>query len=236
MGLFSDYLEECRDRVKIGGLDPCMIISGCFEKQVSSYQSIYRKFRTYSNSDDDKKKQLIYQQLVKQSSELETIKSGYLLGEKIVLRIWNSRKLQSSLITDTVKLLLSELRTSYYAICDLCQDINRQLNKKVPLQFNPPSESEVRENLMRMLGSSIVAYLQDASVILDISEFRKVVYDFALIIQFFEQAQYNQPSKKIVCYYLEKSFDIKNSRFKCTNCGSYLLEDILYCLNCYERN
>lgn len=235
MGLFSDYLEECRDRVKIGGLDPCMIISGCFEKQVGFYQSIYHKLRTYSNS-DDKKKQLIHQQLVKQSSELETIKSGYLLGEKIVLRIWNSGKLQSSLITDTVKLLLSEFRTSYYAICDLCQDINCQLDKKAIPRFNPPPESEVRKNLIGMLSSSIVAYLQDFSVLLDTSEFRKVVHDFALIIQFFEQEQYNQPEKKIVCYYLEKNFGIKNSRFKCTNCGSYLLEDIPYCLNCYERN
>lgn len=236
MGLISDYLEQCRDRSKAGDLDPCMIIGGSFRGKLSSYHEIYRTLTAYSNSNDDEQKKLLHQQLTERSSELETIKSGYLLGEKVVLSVWNQGKLQSSLMLDTVKLLLTELRKSYQAICDLRQKINHQLGETIVIQFEPLSESEIRKNMMKMIGSSIVVYLQDSSVILDTSEFRKVVYDFAEIIRCFEQEQYNQPEKKIVRYHLEKEFKAKNGHFKCVNCGSLLLEDIPYCLNCYERN
>ena len=90
--------------------------------------------------------------------------------------------------------------------------------------------------MLKILGSSIGAYLQDSSVVLDTSEFRKVTCDFAEIIRCFEQEQYNQPDKKVVRYHLERDFQMKNSHFKCMNCGEPLLEDIPYCLNCYERN
>lgn len=236
MGLISDYLEQCRGKCKAGDLDPCMIIGSNFRGKLSSYHEICRTLTAYSNSSDDEQKKLFYQQLTDQSSELETIKSGYLLGEKVVLSVWNLGKLQSSLMVDTVKLLLTELRKSYQAICDLRQKINHQLGETIIIQFEPPLESDIRKNMMKMIGSSIVTYLQDASVILNTSEFRKVVYDFAEIIRCFEQEQYNQPEKKIVRYYLEKDFKMKNGRFKCANCGSLLLEDIPYCLNCYERN
>lgn len=152
------------------------------------------------------------------------------------MAVSNTGKLQSSLMLDTVELLLAELRKSYQAICDLRQKINHQLGETIVVQFEPPLESDIRKNMMKMIGSSIVTYLQDTSVILNTSEFRKVVYDFAEIIRCFEQEQYNQPEKKIVRYYLEKDFKMKNGRFKCANCGSLLLEDIQYCLNCYERN
>lgn len=236
MGLFSDYLEQCRARSNAGDLDPCMIISDNFRGQLISYHEIYRTLTAYSNSDNNEQKQRLRQQLVKQSSELEIIKSGYLLGEKVVLSVWNPGKLQSSLMVDTVKLLLTELRKSYQAICDLRQKINHQLGKTILIQFEPPLEADIRKNMLKMIGSSIVAYLQEPSVILDTSEFRKVVYDFAEIILCFEQEQYNQPKKKIVRYHLEKDFKMKNSHLKCANCGNHLLEDIPYCLNCYERN
>lgn len=235
MGLYSDYLEECRDRIRTGDLDPCMIIDGGFRGKLSSYQEIYRTLTAYSNSNDDQKK-LLRQQLVEQSSELETIKIGYLLGEKVVLSVENSGKLQSALVIDTVRMLLEELGKSYRAICDLRQKISQQLGEKTVIQFKSPLESDVRKNMMKMIGSSIVAYFQDTSVILDTSDFRKIVYDFAEIIRCLEQEQYNQPEKKIVRYYLEKEYEMKNGHFKCANCGSFLLEDIPYCLNCYERN
>lgn len=236
MGLISDYLEQCRDRSKAGYLDPCMIIGSGFRGQFSSYHEISNALTAYSNSNNDEQKKLLLQQLTERSSELETIKTGYLLGEKVVLAVSNTGKLQSSLMLDTVELLLAELRKSYQAICDLRQKINHQLGETIVVQFEPPLESDIRKNMMKMIGSSIVTYLQDTSVILNTSEFRKVVYDFAEIIRCFEQEQYNQPEKKIVRYYLEKDFKMKNGRFKCANCGSLLLEDIQYCLNCYERN
>lgn len=236
MGLISDYLEQCRDRSKAGYLDPCMIIGSGFRGQFSSYHEISNALTAYSNSTNDEQKKLLLQQLIERSSELETIKTGYLLGEKVVLAVSNTGKLQSSLMVDTVGLLLAELRKSYQAICDLRQKINHQLGETIVVQFEPPLESDIRKSMMKMIGSSIVTYLQDTSVILNTSEFRKVVYDFAEIIRCFEQEQYNQPEKKIVRYYLEKDFKMKNGRFKCANCGSLLLEDIQYCLNCYERN
>ena len=236
MGLISDYLEQCRDRSKAGDLDPCMIIGSSFRGKLCSYPEIYRTLTAYSTSSNDEQKQLLRQQLTERSSELETIKSGYLLGEKVVLSASNPGKLQSSLIVDTVKLLLAELRKSYQAICDLRQKINHQLGETIIVQFEPAVESDIRKNMLKMIGSSIVAYLHDTSVILDTSEFRKVIYDFAEIIRCFEQEQYNQPEKKIVRYYLEKDFKMKNGHLKCVNCGNPLLEDIPYCLNCYERN
>lgn len=236
MGLISDYLEQCRDRSNAGDLDPCMIIGGSFRGKLSSYHEIYHTLTAYSNSNNTEQKQLLRQQLAERSSELETIKSGYLLGEKVVLSVWNPGKLQSSLILDTVKLLLAELRKSYQSICDLRQKINHQLGETMLIQFEPPLEADIRKNMMKMIGSSIVAYLQEPSMILDTSEFRKVVYDFAEIIRCFEQEQYNQSEKKIVRYHLEKDFKIINGHLKCVNCGNHLLEDIPYCLNCYERN
>lgn len=236
MGLVSDYLEQCRDRSRTGDLDPCMIIGGSFRGKFSSYHEIYRTLTAYSNSNNDEQKKLLHRQLSERSSELETFKSGYLLGEKVVLSVWNSGKLQSLLMVDTVKLLLTELRKSYQAICDLRQKINHQMGESIVVRFEPPFESIIRKNLMKMIGSSMIAYLQDPSVILDTSEFRKVIYDFAEIIRCFEQEQYNQPDKKIARYYLEKDFKMKNGHLKCVNCGDLLMEDIPYCLNCYERN
>lgn len=236
MGLISDYLEQCRDRSRAGDLDPCMIIGGDFRSKFSSYHEIHRALAAYSNSSDETQKKLLRHQLAERSSQLETIKSGYLLGEKIVLEVWNSGKLQSTLIKDTVKLLLTELRNSYQAICDLRQKINKQLGETIEVQFQAPLETDIRKNMLMMIGSSIVAYLRDSSVKLNTSDFRKVVCDFAEIIRCFEHEQYNQPEKKIVMYHLEKDFNMKNSHFKCANCGTLLLEDMPYCLNCYERN
>lgn len=236
MGLISDYLEQCRDRGKAGDLDSCMIIGGGFRGKLSSYHEICHTLTTYLNSNSDEQKQLLCQQLIERSSELETIKSGYLVGMNIVLSVLNIGKLQSSLMMETVELLLAEFHKSYQAISELRHKINHQLGETVVIQFEPTLESDIRKNMMKMIGSSIVAYLQDSSVILDTSEFRKVVYDFAEIIRCFEQEQYNQPEKKIVRYHLEKDFKMKNGHFKCVNCGSLLLESIPYCLNCYERN
>ena len=234
MGLISDYLEQCRDR--IGNIDPCMIICGGIRGKLSSYYEINHTLIEYSNSKNDEQKKLLRQQLIERSSELETIKSSYLLGEKLILSVQNTGKLQSSLIVDIVNLFLAEIHKSYQAICDLREIINHQLGGTIVINFEAPLESNIRKNIVKMIGSSIVVYLKNSSVILDTSEFRKVVYDFAEIIRCFEQERYNQPEKKIVRYYLEMDFKMKNSQIKCINCGCFLLDDIPYCLNCYERN
>lgn len=236
MGLISDYLEQCRDRSRAGDLDPCMIISASFRNSVRSYHEITHTLITYSKSADDNQKKMLRQQLLDRSAELETIKSGYLLGEKIVLSVWNTGNLHSSLMIDTVKLLLTELRNSYQAICELRQKINRQIGEAIVVHFEPPIEYDIRKNMLKLIGSSMCTYLRDFSVIMDTSEFRKVISDFAEIIRCFEQEQYNQQDKKVVRYYLEKDYAIRNSQHKCVNCGAFLLEDIPYCLNCYERN
>ena len=113
MGLISDYLEQCRDRSRTGDLDPCMIIGASFRNNVRSYHEITHTLIKFSKSTDDNQKKILRQQLLDRSAELETIKSGYLLGEKIVLSVWNTGNLRSSLMMDTVKLLLLELRNSY---------------------------------------------------------------------------------------------------------------------------
>ena len=236
MGLISDYLEQCRDRSNVGDLDPCMIIGGVSRQKVHSYQEINHILNEYTVTQNRDQKRLIRQQLIAQSSELETVKTGYLLGEKTVLSVFNSGKLQSPLMIDTIQLLLAELRRSYQAICTLRQKINKELKENIVVQFETPADSEVRKNMLKMIGSSIIAYLQDSAVLLETSEFRKLIFDFAEIIRYFEQEQYHQPAKKIVQYHFEKDFNLKHSHVKCTNCGTLLLQNIPYCLNCYERN
>ena len=236
MGLISDYLEQCRSRSTAGDLDPCMIIGEDFKRKINSYQEIYRTLNEYTTARNNDQKLLIRQQLIARSSELETIKTGYLLGEKIVLSVWNSGKLQSPLMIDTIQLLLAELRRSYQAICTLRQSINRELKENTVIQFEAPSEIEIRRNMLKTIGSSVLAYLQNPSVLMGTSEFRKVIFDQAEIVRYFEQEQYNQPAKKVVQYYFEKDLHLKSSHIKCANCGNLLLQDIPYCLNCYERN
>lgn len=236
MGLFSDYLEELRSRSAVGDLDPCMIISSNIRNKFKSYYEIRRTLEDYSNNKVYEEKCRLKKSLIEQSSELEAIKIGYLLGEKIVLSIWNRGNLRSDLMIDTVQLLLSELQKSYHAICDLRLEINKRLGETAAVQFEVPSEKAIRKNMLNLIGSSIVSYLKDDSVILDTSTFRKVVFDFAEIIRCFKREQYNQPDKKVVHYHLEKEFHLNLGQHRCGNCGSVLLKDIPYCLNCYERN
>ena len=116
MGLISDYLEQCRDR--IGNIDPCMIICGGIRGKLSSYYEINHTLIEYSNSKNDEQKKLLRQQLIERSSELETIKSSYLLGEKLILSVQNTGKLQSSLIVDIVNLFLAEIHIRLFVICE----------------------------------------------------------------------------------------------------------------------
>lgn len=237
MGIFSDNLEEVRDA---GYCDPCMCnsdrVHGKFYSKSEENFKLQHKIEANRKCEKEENKKLIRKQYEENLRKLETLKRKELLREKIVLSVCNTVKFKSGLIEDTVKLLLGEISESYQAICDLMQEINSKLEKRIVVDCVTPTEKDIRIDLMKKLDESIIGYLQDSSVILDTSEFRKVVFDFAEIIRYFEQEQYNQPDKKIVCYHLEKNHNIKNSQLKCTNCGKLLFDNIPYCLNCYERN
>lgn len=204
--------------------------------QCRAYHAVHHTLITYCNSHNEKQKEALRQQLIEKSSELESVKSTYLLKEKIVLSVWNSGKLQSPIMITIVHLLLTELRSSYQAICELRQELNEQLGELIVTSFKSPLEVDIRKDILKTLGTSVEVYLQDSSEVLDTSELRQLICDFAGLIRYFEQEQYKLADKKVVRDYLEREFQIKSSHFKCTNCGDYLLKDIPYCLNCYERN
>lgn len=236
MGLIADYLEQCRSRCNAGDLDPCMIINKNFKARLRSYHEIDRTLTAYSSGSSLKTKSVLEQRLIEQASELEAIKTGYLLGEKNILAIYNSGVLHSQLMIDTLRLVLSELQKSYRAICDMRNIINRKIGKYNVVHFEAPSELDICNGVLNMISSSVLYYLEASSCTMDTNEFRMVVLDLAEIIQRLEHVRYNQVPKAVVRNYLKRHFGLSVGYLKCSNCGKPLLNHFPYCLNCYERN
>ena len=70
MGLFSDYLEECRDRCAAGDIDPCLIIST--KNGYGNYNKVYKQLEEYSQTDLGKEQRMqLQKQLIQNSAELE---------------------------------------------------------------------------------------------------------------------------------------------------------------------
>ena len=236
MGLYLDYFEENRERRSAEEFDPSMIGGEYFISIQKSFSKLSHALKTCKNNSNTEKKAYFMQQLTEKVSELEEMKVTYLLGEKLVLSVKNNFIPQSSFMSDTICLLLEELQNAYHAVCRLIQKADKQMGKKVSVSFHSPSEPVIRKELLYLIGSSMLEYLKNSSVRMDTSEFRKTVCDFAELIKYFEQEHRSPLAKEIVRRYFEKNFYIKNSHLRCSNCGALLLEDIPYCLNCYERN
>ncbi len=235
MGLYSDYLEQCRSRISSGEIDPCMIMraSRC---ESNNYNNYYKKLQRFKNINTSQQEKLVIrQEVIEKSLELEQIKVGYLLTEKIILQIENKNLLCSQLIKDIIGVYKEQIHKGYQAICDLRQEIDRHVGKVYISAIKLENEERIRKDILERLINSIILYMNEG-VIAETSSCRKVVNDCAELIRYMEQEQYSMANKEVVMYYLEKTFKLRKSQHRCVNCHESLYEEVPYCLNCYERN
>lgn len=233
MGLFSDTLEECRNRLFAGDIDPCLIID-------RSRQGL-RTVAEIQNSLGQDPSGPSFEELSARLAELETIITGYLLGEKIVFALDNQKILRSSLVTNTLHLLASSLERSYHAVCEAKDFLIRSQKEgsfpNIRVHSLPLSEDKTKERVLKLLISNVFYNLQNPqTAAMDTSIFRKVVLDLSELIQRLDDSEDHRPAKAIVHDYLKREYHLKQSRQTCSNCRTALLENLPYCLNCYERN
>ena len=126
MGLFSDTLEENRNRSEMEWIDPCMIISSSLY-YYNKYTDFEKEFRRYkSTAIDENEKARIKQEFMKKSVELEKLKAGYLVTEKLIYEIFSRVKIKSVYMDDLLSTLLNQLNDAYSSICLLRTEIDKQ--------------------------------------------------------------------------------------------------------------
>lgn len=236
MGLFADILEANRERGNFGYVDPCMVMGSVMGKHYCKFEDYRNELNRYKQSDIDIETQKqIKEEFIKKSAELERIKAGYLVAKKNLYEIKKREKIQSAYMNDILETLLSQLRNAYLAICQLRSEIDSKLGfNKVP-DFTPESEEIIRTDLLDKLIRTTL-YHMDEGIFTDTSTFRKVVSDCAEIIRCLKKEEYLNTDKSVFSYYLMETVGLKPSQHQCRNCGTSLLNNTAYCLNCYERN
>ncbi len=236
LGLISDYLEENRERERLGCFDPCMIMGFRIQPE-KNYKNIYKDLDLYSASGDEIEREEISQRLISQAVNLEQLKTGYLLADKVILEIINYAKLRSALLQSAICTIDEQLQHSYQSICGMIQEIENKLakDKHRVLKQIDTDEYQIRMRLLSLIIGGVIQNLQTGSP-LDTSGFRKVVKDCAELIRRFQRENYLQADKMVVKYYIEKHYGMKESQNLCRNCQKPLWKDIPYCLHCYERN
>ena len=245
LGLISDYLEECRER----DWDPLLLQPGLF-----FYSSTHQPEIKYSKTQKKKAKhqtRTLYpkipekgklskadtkKELLRQVTELESMKHSYLLAEKNLLALLNSCEFQSKLAEDKLNRLLNNLKESYWIVCDLIARIYKTIgNANVFISFQ--SEDIIKDVLFDLIMDSFIYSLRKSdNAPFDTSALRKIIADMAAIIRYFQSSISEQQDKKIVYHFLLNQRGILQSQYQCQNCGRLLLQEIPYCLNCYERN
>lgn len=235
MGLFSDILEANRERGYGGYIDPCMIMGSLCSnnKRFADYRT---ELNRYKESElDTAQKTKMRQEFLTRSSELEKLKAGYLIAEKAVLEIKNRGRIQSVYMKDMLDTLQFQLRNAYRAICQLRSEIDQKFKfEKVP-EFQPDCEEAIRLDILNKLINTTLYHMEDG-LFVDTSTFRKVVSDCAEIIRCMKNEEYGISDKSVFSYYLMETVGLKATQHKCCNCGKPLLNNTVYCLNCYERN
>lgn len=235
MGLFSDILEANRERGYGGYIDPCMIMSslGINNKRFADYRTELNKYK--ESEPDGAIKERMRQDFLRKSSELEKLRAGYLIAEKAVLETINRGKIQSVYMKDMLDTLQFQLRNAYRAICQLRSEIDQKFQfKKIP-EFQPDREDAIRMDVLNKLINTTLHHMEEG-LFVDTSTFRKVVSDCAEVIRCMKNEDYGTSDKSVFSYYLMETVGLKASQHKCCNCGKTLLNNTVYCLNCYERN
>jgi len=236
MGLFSDYLEENRDRVGSGEIDPCLILSSNYG--FNNYDTVYGsldKYVEYANN--IKAQNEIGKELINNLPELEKIKAEYLVASKIMLKCLNNLDLQTELVSDILETLEKQLDQAYKQICKLRKDIDNKIkigSREIAVLPLEP-ESSIQKRLLKQIMNCILVHMSNG-VIINTSECRRVINDASNIIRSLLMENYAWPNKKVFAYYLEKQFQAKKGKTRCKNCGELLYREIPYCINCFERN
>lgn len=235
MGLFSDIIDANRERGYGGYIDPCMIMwsLGSNKKRFADYRTELNRYK--ASELDTAQKTKMRQEFLTRSSELEKLKAGYLIAEKAVLEIKNRGRIQSVYMKDMLDTLQFQLRNAYRAICQLRSEIDQKFKfEKVP-EFQPDCEEAIRLDILNKLINTTLYHMEDG-LFIDTSTFRKVVSDCAEIIRCMKNEEYGISDKAVFSYYLMETVGLKATQHKCCNCGKPLLNNTVYCLNCYERN
>lgn len=235
MGLYSDILEANRERVCDGYIDPCMIMSSSWtnNKRFADYRTELNRYK--ESEPDDAIKERMRQDFSWRFSGLEKLKAGYLIAEKAVLEIINRGKIQSVYMKDMLDTLQFQLRNAYRSICQLCSEIDQKFKfKKIP-EFQPDREDAIRMDILNKLINTTLHHMEEG-LFVDTSTFRRVVSDCAEVIRCMKNEDYGTSDKSVFSYYLMETVGLKASQHKCCNCGKTLLNNTVYCINCYERN
>lgn len=237
MGLFSDILEANRERSYGGYIDPCMIMSslGTDNKRFEDYRAELNRYK--GPKADGVFKEKTHRDFLQRYAELEELKAGYLIAEKAVLEIVNRGKIRSDYMKDMLDTLQLQLNNAYKAICQLCSEIDQKFKFKEISEFHSDihSDDEIRMDILNKLINTTLHHMEEG-LFVDTGTFRKVVSDCAEVIRCMKNENYRTSDKSVFSYYLTETVGLTASRHKCCNCGKALLNNMMYCLNCYERN
>ena len=226
LGLFSDYLEACRDNLCENEIDPCLFIGS----------SVLRIYHSYSFTNEVKKGNYIdTKEIEKRLYDFERFKAIYLIEERILLKYKNMTDVTSALVKDVLIFIDEQLHQSYIGVCEIINELRHHLSSHITGTIIPDTEERIISDLLDSIMNGILFCLKNGSAI-DTSECRKVVNDAAHLICFFTKENFSFSRKQIFQYYLENVLSIPKSQCLCYNCHKTLFLDMPYCFNCYERN
>lgn len=228
MGVYSDNLEEIRNRLTLGMIDPCMIVSSNMvrRKKIDTYyEKIDYCLKEDSNVDEEFKKINL---------ELEKLKLSYLIAEKIILRIINFGKIESEIIKLKLDVYRELLHNSYIRITEIISDAKKIMPENHTNKVEIPESFE--EKILKQFMDSVIYELNNDKFE-DSSEFRKIVHDCAKIIRSLKKQELLQSDKKLMEKYIDENYRMVKTNVRCRNCGkTFIRKDFPFCLNCYERN
>lgn len=204
---------------------------GGTNKKFTDYRSEISKYKALEITSDFKNE--MRQEFLQRSLELEKLKAGYLVAEKVVLEINNCQKIQSLYIKDMLDILQRQLNSAYRAICQLRSEIDKNFCFVEIPHIYLESEDIIRLDLLNKLINTTLYHMEKGSFV-NTSTFRAVVSACAAIIRFLRNEDYGTSDKSLFAYYLGETVGLKTTQHKCCNCGKPLLNYIGYCLNCYE--
>jgi len=234
MGLFADYLEECRERMEAGDIDPCMILS---KKRIPNYRyaHIRHALDAYSGAAEEQARHSFALALEAHWHELDEAQQQYIACEKFILSILANNNWLSSFVYDDLQELRDQLYETQRCIGEAAAGIRKRLNKPSIISADLPHNKDACENLIHLMLSSAIESLKNGAP-MDVPMFRNVVKDLAVLVGQQSGCKSASTAKGMVGAYIEEQLHARVGKHVCENCGQLLYNDIPYCLNCYERN
>ncbi len=231
MGILSDTLEANRDNTPPEAIDPTM------------FSSISRSFYYLPDLDTYKEpetvktaKENMRMSFLQERTAFERLKAEYLIGEEIVRNLIDRKIIQSAFMNNKLEILRSQLSDAYNIVCQLCDEITDVSDSEKTFEPLPTCEENIRKDILDRLIKTTFRPMKKGKLG-DHSKFRKVVSDCAELIRYLTSEYHGDKEDKHVFHlYLTKKLGYKVSNYcKCNNCGELLLDDIAYCLNCYQN-